>query len=127
MLASLKKAPGSHIINTSSLFGLIAPPGQSAYCTGKFGLRGFSESIAGELEDDGIGVTTVHPGGINTRIATSGRRSERTSQGDAEAGLAIAAKALRMPPPRRPRGSSSTPPVAGSPASSWAPTPSCST
>jgi len=40
----------------------------------------------------------VHPGGINTRIATSGRRSERTSQGDAEAGLAIAAKALRMPP-----------------------------
>nr|WP_287963794.1 SDR family NAD(P)-dependent oxidoreductase [Phycicoccus sp.] len=97
----MKKAPGSHIINTSSLFGLIAPPGQSAYCTGKFGLRGFSESIAGELEDDGIGVTTVHPGGINTRIATSGRRSERTSQGDAEAGLAIAAKALRMPPPAK--------------------------
>lgn len=43
----------------------------------------------------------MHPGGINTRIATSGRRSERTSQGDAEAGLAIAAEALRMPPPAK--------------------------
>ena len=45
----------------------------------------------------------MHPGGINTRIATSGRRSERTSQGDAEAGLAIAAKALRMPPAKAAR------------------------
>ena len=45
----------------------------------------------------------MHPGGINTRIATSGRRSERTSQGDAEAGLAIAAKALRMPPAKAER------------------------
>lgn len=49
LLPALKAAEGSHVINLSSLFGLIAPPGQVAYSTSKFGLRGFSEGIGVEL------------------------------------------------------------------------------
>ncbi|RAK28052.1 short-subunit dehydrogenase [Actinoplanes lutulentus] len=62
---------GSHLVNVSSLFGLIAPPGQSAYSASKFALRGLSEALRAELAENGIGVTTVHPGGIRTRIAES--------------------------------------------------------
>lgn len=63
------------VVNTSSLFGLVGPPGQSAYCTSKFGLRGFSESLRSELEAEArqVGVTTVHPGGIKTNIAVNAR------------------------------------------------------
>ena len=63
------------VVNTSSLFGLIGPPGQSAYSTSKFGLRGFSESLRSELEAEGqpVGVTSVHPGGIRTGIAKNAR------------------------------------------------------
>ncbi|GAA2871549.1 short-chain dehydrogenase [Actinoplanes cyaneus] len=71
LLPALRASPGSHLVNVSSLFGLIAPPGQSAYCASKFALRGLSESLRGELIENGIGVTTVHPGGIRTRIAES--------------------------------------------------------
>lgn len=103
LLPNLLRADGAHVINTSSLFGLIAPPGQSAYCASKFGLRGFSESLGAELEDDGVGVTTVHPGGIRTRIATSARAAASVAAGDVESSLAFADKALRMPPERAAR------------------------
>jgi short-subunit dehydrogenase len=63
--------PGSHLVNVSSLYGLIAPPGQSAYSASKFALRGLSEVLRGELAESGVGVTTVHPGGVRTRIAES--------------------------------------------------------
>lgn len=67
-----------HIVNTSSLFGILAPPGQIAYSTAKFGLRGFSEGLRHELAELGepVGVTVVHPGGIKTGIATSARAAE---------------------------------------------------
>jgi short-subunit dehydrogenase len=71
LLPSLTATPGGHLVNVSSLFGLIAPPGQSAYSASKFALRGLSESLRGELVENGVGVTTVHPGGIRTRIAES--------------------------------------------------------
>ncbi|BCY07702.1 SDR family oxidoreductase [Actinoplanes sp. L3-i22] len=71
LLPALTAEPGGHLVNVSSLFGLIAPPGQSAYCASKFALRGLSESLRGELFENGVGVTTVHPGGIRTRIAES--------------------------------------------------------
>ncbi|GIF05591.1 SDR family NAD(P)-dependent oxidoreductase [Actinoplanes siamensis] len=71
LLPALTAAPGGHLVNVSSLFGLIAPPGQSAYCASKFALRGLSESLRGELIESRTGVTTVHPGGIRTRIAES--------------------------------------------------------
>ncbi|MEJ2855638.1 MULTISPECIES: SDR family NAD(P)-dependent oxidoreductase [unclassified Saccharothrix] len=73
LLPRLLASPGSHVVNVSSLFGLIAPPGQAAYAASKFALRGFSEALRHELAPRGVGVTTVHPGGIRTRIAESAR------------------------------------------------------
>ncbi|MEQ3549405.1 SDR family NAD(P)-dependent oxidoreductase [Pseudonocardia nematodicida] len=71
LLPALTARPGAHVVNVSSLFGLIAPPGQSAYCASKFALRGFSEVLRAELATSGTTVTTVHPGGIRTGIAAS--------------------------------------------------------
>jgi NAD(P)-dependent dehydrogenase (short-subunit alcohol dehydrogenase family) len=60
-----------HLVNTSSLFGLLSVPGQTAYCAAKFGVRGFTESLRQELivEKRPVKVTCVHPGGIKTGIA----------------------------------------------------------
>jgi short-subunit dehydrogenase len=57
------------IINISSLFGFIGYPGQAHYCASKFAVRGFNEAIATELEERGVRVTSVHPGGVATAIA----------------------------------------------------------
>jgi short-subunit dehydrogenase len=73
LLPSLLAAPGSHVVNLSSLFGLIAPAGQTAYATSKFAVRGFSDALRIELAEHEVGVTTVHPGGIRTSIAESAR------------------------------------------------------
>ena len=62
-----------HIVNVSSVFGLAGVMNQSAYCTAKFGVRGFSDALRMELLDTRIGVTCVHPGGIKTNIATNAR------------------------------------------------------
>lgn len=59
------------LINISSLFGLIGYGGQAHYCASKFGVRGFSETIAQELAPKGVRVTSVHPGGVATAIARS--------------------------------------------------------
>ncbi|HVF83125.1 MAG TPA: SDR family NAD(P)-dependent oxidoreductase [Sphingomicrobium sp.] len=78
-LPNLKASDAARIINVSSLFGLIAPPNNAAYCASKFAVRGFSESLRKELEEAGstVGVTTIHPGGIRTNIA----RNARTPKG----------------------------------------------
>jgi short-subunit dehydrogenase len=73
LLPALKAAPGSHLVNVSSLFGLIGPAGQSAYSASKFALRGLTEVLRHELPEVGVGVTAVHPGGVRTRIASSAR------------------------------------------------------
>ncbi|KXK59375.1 acetoin dehydrogenase [Micromonospora rosaria] len=73
LLPALKAEPGAHLVTVSSLFGLIAPAGQTAYAASKFAVRGFTEALRHELVDDGIGVTSVHPGGIRTRIARNAR------------------------------------------------------
>ena len=73
LLPALRAEPGSHLVNLSSLFGLIAPGGQAAYSASKFAVRGFTEALRQELAPAGIGVTCVHPGGIRTRIAESAR------------------------------------------------------
>ncbi|WP_433261946.1 SDR family NAD(P)-dependent oxidoreductase [Actinosynnema sp. CS-041913] len=83
LLPRLRASPGSHIVNVSSLYGLIAPPRQAAYAASKFALRGFSESLRHELADQGVGVTTVHPGGIRTRIAESARVASGVTQAEA--------------------------------------------
>lgn len=72
LLPVLQRNRGSHLVNVSSLFGLIAPAGQSAYATSKFAVRGFTEALRAELAGS-VGVTVVHPGGIRTRIAETAR------------------------------------------------------
>ena len=67
-LPQLLKTKGG-IVNISSLFGFIGYPGQAHYCASKFAVRGFNEAIATELEERGVRVTSVHPGGVATAIA----------------------------------------------------------
>jgi NADP-dependent 3-hydroxy acid dehydrogenase YdfG len=61
------------IVNTSSVFGLVGIPGQSAYCASKFAVRGFTDSLRQELRATGVGAVCVHPGGIKTNIARNAR------------------------------------------------------
>ncbi|TJY62286.1 SDR family NAD(P)-dependent oxidoreductase [Sinimarinibacterium sp. CAU 1509] len=74
-LPLLKASGEGHIINTSSVFGLVGIPSQSAYNAAKFAVRGFTESLRMELDMEGCGVsaTSVHPGGIKTNIAKAAR------------------------------------------------------
>jgi short-subunit dehydrogenase len=70
-LPQLQRQPVAHIVNLSSIFGIVAPAGQSAYCAAKFAVRGFSESLRHELaaSKSPVRLTVVHPGGIATNIA----------------------------------------------------------
>lgn len=79
-LPILRKEKIAHIINISSVFGIVAPPGQSAYCASKFAVRGFTESLRHELEDSNILVSCVHPGGIKTNIAKQARKGENAPE-----------------------------------------------
>jgi short-subunit dehydrogenase len=65
----------AHIVNLSSIFGIIAPPGQSAYSASKFAVRGFSESLRHELQmaKSPVRLSVVHPGGVATNIARNSR------------------------------------------------------
>ena len=76
-LPTLLREEGAHLVNLSSVFGLVAPPGQSAYAASKFAVRGFSEALRHELEGRS-GVTVVHPGGVKTNIALGARISAGT-------------------------------------------------
>ena len=61
------------IVNTSSVFGLVGMPNQSAYCSAKFAVRGFTDSLRQELRGTGVRAVNVHPGGINTNIVRNAR------------------------------------------------------
>ncbi|WP_300974154.1 SDR family oxidoreductase [Sphingomonas sp. LHG3406-1] len=84
-LPHLKASDVGRIVNISSLFGLIAPPGQTAYSAAKFAVRGFSESLRRELGEAGstVGVTVVHPGGVRTDIARNARPPRHASNEEA--------------------------------------------
>jgi short-subunit dehydrogenase len=98
LLPALTATPGGHLVNVSSLYGLIAPAGQSAYCASKFALRGFSEVLRAELAGHGTGVTTVHPGGVRTRIAESARIGSGVPAEDIERNRKLFASLLTYPP-----------------------------
>ena len=106
-LPQLREASAARIVNISSIFGIIAPAGQSAYCTAKFGLRGFSEALRHELEGSSVGVTVVHPGGVNTRIAMDARTDSARENGmtdeEIRAAKARSQTSLVMPPERAAR------------------------
>lgn len=77
-LPHLSAADEGHVVNISSVFGLVSIPGQSAYNAAKFAVRGFTDALRMELEIEGsnVSVTTIHPGGIKTNIVNSGRRDD---------------------------------------------------
>ncbi|MCC1496513.1 SDR family oxidoreductase [Alcanivorax sp. 1008] len=81
-LPHLKNADEGHIVNISSVFGLIGVPSQSAYNAAKFAVRGFTESLRQELELEGSSVscTSVHPGGIKTNIARNARMNDSVKE-----------------------------------------------
>jgi NAD(P)-dependent dehydrogenase (short-subunit alcohol dehydrogenase family) len=72
-LPVLRRQPRAHIVNLSSIYGIIAPAGQTAYCASKFAVRGFTEALLHELAGTNVGVSCVHPGGIRTPIAKNAR------------------------------------------------------
>ena len=67
----LKAAQGGHIVNTASMSAFVALPQTGVYCTTKFAVRGYSESLRVELDKLGIGVSVLCPGGVNTNIHES--------------------------------------------------------
>jgi short-subunit dehydrogenase len=84
-LPLLRRESAAHIVNLSSLFGLVAPPGQVAYAASKFAVRGFSEALRHELDETPITLTVVHPGGIRTNIAASARFHGKLTKEQADA------------------------------------------
>ena len=107
-LPHLAQRAEAHIVNVSSLFGIIAPPGQTAYAAAKFAVRGFSESLRHELQlaKSPIRLSVVHPGGVATNIARNARsgagivdnerRGKAIERFDAMARTTSTAAALRI-------------------------------
>jgi NAD(P)-dependent dehydrogenase (short-subunit alcohol dehydrogenase family) len=97
-LPLLQKSDDARLVNLSSIYGIISPPGQTAYSASKFAVRGFSNSLRQELEGSKVGVTLVHPGGVATSIADNARVPKGMPPEEVAKRKAIAKKALRIPP-----------------------------
>jgi NADP-dependent 3-hydroxy acid dehydrogenase YdfG len=88
------------IVNTSSVFGLVGMPHQSAYCASKFAVRGFTDSLRQELRGTGVSAVTVHPGGIQTNIARNARvRKDPEGRGRSKEQMAAEFEAILMTTP----------------------------
>jgi NAD(P)-dependent dehydrogenase (short-subunit alcohol dehydrogenase family) len=88
------------IVNTSSVFGLLGMPYQSAYCASKFAIRGFTDALRQELRGTGVRAVTVHPGGITTNIARNARiRTDPEGLGRTEEQMAAQFEAATMTSP----------------------------
>jgi len=72
-LPLLRRATHGHLVNLSSVFGLIGVPTQSAYNAAKFAVRGYTEALRQEMHGTNVHVCCVHPGGIKTNIARAAR------------------------------------------------------
>jgi short-subunit dehydrogenase len=107
-LPHLAQQREAHIVNLSSIFGIVAPPGQTAYAAAKFAVRGFSESLRHELQlaKSPVKLSVVHPGGVATNIARNSRtgvgmtdnarRAQTIERFDSFAKTTPAAAALRI-------------------------------
>ncbi|WP_291844616.1 SDR family oxidoreductase [Maricaulis sp.] len=102
-LPRLRAVEEAHIVNISSIFGIVAPAGQAAYATAKFGVKGFSNALRHELAGSSIGVTTVHPGGVATNIAASAKAPPSASAAEIAAAKRQTQRLLVMPPPEAAR------------------------
>ena len=69
------------LVNISSVFGLIGYAGQTHYCASKFAVRGFTETLAQELKGTGVGICSVHPGGVATNIAKNAEADKLPDNG----------------------------------------------
>ena len=98
-LPLMQQADAAQLVNVSSIFGIVAPAGQTAYSSAKFAVRGFSNALMHELEGTSIGVTTVHPGGVNTKIAEDAKKPADMTEAELKAVQKMAKEGLVMPPP----------------------------
>ncbi|MGA7225831.1 MAG: SDR family NAD(P)-dependent oxidoreductase [Candidatus Acidiferrales bacterium] len=98
-LPLLRKSDDARVVNLSSIYGLISPPGETSYSASKFAVRGFSNSLRHELAGSKVGVTVVHPGGVATSIADNARVPKNMPPQEIARRRALAKKALTMPPP----------------------------
>lgn len=99
-LPLLRASDDARIVNVSSIYGIIAPPGQAAYAASKFAVRGFSNVLRHELEGSTVHVSVVHPGGVATGIARNARVPAGAPADEVERGRRTMEKLLRMPPER---------------------------
>ena len=97
-LPILRKQPRAHIVNMSSIYGIIAPAGQTAYCASKFAVRGFTEALMHELDGSSVSISCVHPGGIRTPIAKRARVSGKSDPKARDVTLAMFDVVAVMPP-----------------------------
>jgi short-subunit dehydrogenase len=96
-LPLLRASDDARIVNISSVFGLISPPGQCAYSASKFAVRGFSNALRHELAGTRVGVSVVHPGGVATAIARNARVPTGTDADEMRRRLNLVEKLLRLP------------------------------
>jgi NAD(P)-dependent dehydrogenase (short-subunit alcohol dehydrogenase family) len=88
------------IVNTSSVYGLVGMPHRSAYCSAKFAVRGFTDSLRQELRGTGVTAINVHPGGINTNIVRNARwRKDPEGRGRSHEQMAREFAALTLTQP----------------------------
>lgn len=88
------------IVNTSSVFGLVGMPYQSAYCAAKFAVRGFTDALRQELRGTGVSAVNVHPGGITTNIARNARfRQDPEGRGRSHEQMAAEFEAVTLTSP----------------------------
>src|SRR3954447_6223957 len=97
-LPMLKASDDARIVNLSSVYGLVAPPGQTAYAASKFAVRGFSIALGHELKETTIGVTVVHPGGVATSIADNARVPKDKPEDEVARGREEMNRVLKLPP-----------------------------
>ena len=97
-LPHLRQRPQARLVNISSIYGLISPPGQAAYSASKFAVRGFSNALSHELAGSTVGVTLVHPGGVATGIAKNARAGASLTAAETERQQAQMGKLLRLSP-----------------------------
>ena len=97
-LPMLMRADRAHLINISSIFGMVGIPTQSAYNAAKFAVRGFTESLQAEYRRSSLAVSCVHPGGIRTNIARAARTDGNANHADADARDALFQSLARTSP-----------------------------
>lgn len=101
-LPLLKREAAAQIVNVSSVFGLVGPPGQCAYSASKFAIRGVSEVVRHELhlEASGVGISAVYPAGVRTNIALNARIAAGVDREALRRDAGQFDKLLRIPPRR---------------------------